>query len=173
MTKTKRGDVTATQYFLEKTLANPYACHWCRNFFASKQMRYPIKTREAHRNGWGLASVCVGCFKCAGPDAVGPPSLKRHQVGCAGCGEPMMTFVGMRNGSWHVCSNRCAQRDYRKRRRAYASGTNGQARCQSCNQILSSMRGNARFCSNRCRQRGYRQRRLSGGANQGCRAPAS
>ena len=35
-----------------------------------------------------MASVCVGCFKCAGPDAVGPPSLKRHQVGCAGCGEP-------------------------------------------------------------------------------------
>ncbi len=38
--------------------ADATVCHWCRNKFMARQMRYPVMTNVDLR-GWDLASVCV------------------------------------------------------------------------------------------------------------------
>lgn len=140
--------------------AHPNGCHHCRQAFNSGQTRYPIVTSINRGNGWGLASVCMDCFKCASETETS--KLDRCQRACRGCGEPMLTVVNARKGRWDVCSNRCYQRDYRKRRRGYLSVVQwktGPGRyCQCCKKPIRSKRRDAQFCSNACKQWAYRRR---------------
>jgi hypothetical protein len=95
--------------------------------------------------------------------------LDRINTECAGCGEPIQTVIGARKGRWNVCSNRCYQREYRKRRRGVQSvverkAEDRPARCEACKQPIKRSRCDARFCSNRCRQWYYRRRKRPGAA---------
>jgi len=169
--------VTATRYFSRKISHSrnadseyrptPDACHWCRRSFKRGQMRYPIYDGVCHSDGWGIASLCMDCFKVAydqGSKDSGA-TLPRRNRQCQGCGEPIQTVVGARVGHWECCSNRCYQRAYRKRRRGVKrvidwKPQNRKPRCEACKgPIERSKRTDARYCSNRCRQWHYRRRR--------------
>ena len=72
---------------------------------------------------------------------------------CPGCGQRMKL-----NPAWPktTCSNRCEQRDRRKRRRAlYALP----AVCVVCKAEFWPERADAKFCSSAHRQKAYRRRR--------------
>jgi hypothetical protein len=175
----ERGGVTATRYFPGKLSQSrnandpwrltPDACHWCREAFAPGQMRYPVLTATCY--GWEIASVCMECFKC-GYDCSSTlrdsiTKLERANTKCAGCGEPMHTVINAGKGRWNDCSNRCYQREYRKRRRGVQSVVdwkeeNRKPRCEACKQPVNRSRCDARFCSNRCRQWHYRRRKSLG-----------
>jgi hypothetical protein len=103
----------------------PDACHWCREPFVPGQMRYPIVDAVEHSGGWGITSVCMACFKAGHDCSVtlrdSITRLERVNTKCAGCGEPIQTVIGARKGHWDCCSNRCYQRQYRKRRRGIQS----------------------------------------------------
>jgi len=153
-------------------------CHWCDQKFAPGQMRYPILTDTSI--GWQAVSVCMECFKEASPDETGetinpnwpawapkPPrrwASPRREMQCPGCGEPIFTAPDFRSPRLLVCSARCYQRVYRKRRRGVGSAIewkleNRPARCEACKQPIKQHRRDARYCSNRCRQWHYRQRK--------------
>jgi len=114
--------VTDTRYFsreMSRSRNDPYgptpdACHHCRTAFTHGQTRYPILSGINWSGGWGLASVCMDCFKCAAVEEA--TKLQRHQHKCEGCFEPMLTVLNACAGQWRVCSPRCYQRVYRKRR---------------------------------------------------------
>ena len=166
----KAKDVTDRRYFSSKISSNrnggygatdttPDHCHWCRESFRPGQMRYPVATGVEYSGGWGLASVCMDCFKQADDEAAS--KLPRVQRLCEGCGEPMLTVVNARAWPWYVCSNRCYQRVYRKRRRGIGSTVpwKGHApSCQACRRQFKPKRADAKFCSAKCRQWHYRQR---------------
>jgi hypothetical protein len=166
----KAKDVTDRPYFSSKISSNrnagygatdttPDHCHWCRESFRPGQMRYPVATGVDHGGGWGLASVCMDCFKQADDEAAS--KLPRVQRLCEGCGEPMLTVVNARAWPWYICSNRCYQRVYRKRRRGIGSTVpwKGHApSCQACRRPFKPKRADAKFCSAKCRQWHYRQR---------------
>jgi hypothetical protein len=140
--------------------ADATVCHHCRNRFAAGQMRYPIMT-DVDGWGWALASVCMNCFKVADKEECGTRS--RHQCNCRGCGEPMLTRTYGPHYCHQVCSNRCYQRAYRKRRRGVASVLQWKmqdAVCTACKCGMKPMRRDGRFCSNRCRQWHYRRRHM-------------
>jgi hypothetical protein len=177
-----QGGVTRARYFALKFSASrnarsayrstPDACHWCRERFKSEQMRYPVMTAVEHSGGWGIASVCMKCFKdghdCESTLRDSISRLDRVNTQCAGCGEPIQTITNARAGCWYVCSNRCYQRAYRKRRRGRQSvvewkAENRAARCEACKRPIERSRCDARFCSNRCRQGHYRRRKRAGG----------
>jgi hypothetical protein len=149
----------------------PDACHWCREPFAPGQMRYPIVDAVEHSGGWGITSVCMACFKAGHDCSVtlrdSITRLERINTKCAGCGEPIQTVIGARKGHWDCCSNRCYQRQYRKRRRGVGSVIpwrleSRKPRCEACSQPVKASRRDARYCSNRCRQWHYRQRHRIG-----------
>jgi predicted RNA-binding Zn-ribbon protein involved in translation (DUF1610 family) len=164
---------------LSDSATTPDNCHHCREPFARGRMRYPIFTGVDRGCGWGLASVCMDCFKdecdydewiereCSGPEE---KKLKRAVRKCAGCGEPIFTAIDARYFvAWSVCSNRCYQRAYRKRRRGRESVVDWKSeswypRCESCGEKFQPTRRDARFCCNACRQRHYREHRANGGA---------
>src|SRR5262249_55244650 len=91
----------------------------------------------------------------------------RFERECAGCGEPLMT--PLRRPFYGACSERCHQRDYRKRRRGHESVVqwkDGRPHevCAVCKQSLDKFgqpnkRKDAIYCSPACRQCAYRQRR--------------
>jgi hypothetical protein len=143
-----------------ETDTTPNRCHWCREPFARGHMRYPVKTGVNHSGGWGLASVCMACFKNTKIDEASP--FKRYERKCRGCSEPLLTPVAER-GWDEVCSNRCSQRAWRKDRRGKGSTVPWKAhspRCEACRgPILDRTRADAKFCSAKCRQWHYRQRR--------------
>lgn len=148
-------------YALGYMKANPSVCHHCREKFAVGQMRYPIRT-EVEEYGWALASVCMDCFKCASDEETS--NQKRYQCECRGCGEPMLT-PRYRPFHFLVCSNRCYQRDYRKRRRNTGSviSWKGQYRqqpqCAVCKKHINKQsRTDVVYCSPACRQWAYRRR---------------
>jgi len=134
-------------------------CAWCNTVFAPGRMRYPIL-------GVGhIESVCMDCFKAGYDDPTILDQcisrLKRVVRNCAGCGEPMLTMAKARRGQWHVCSYRCYQRDYRKRRRGVGSVINWKLesrppQCACCRRAFKPKRRDALYCSNKCRQRRYR-----------------
>jgi hypothetical protein len=147
--------------------ANARACHFCRNTFAADQTHYPIMTDVENIGiGWTLASVCMACFKVASDDEIGPQ--KRFQRDCRGCGAPMLTPL---HGPYakEVCSPRCYQRDYRKRRRGRNSVVAWKARrpntnCKVCKKSLDQWgqqhkRKDSVYCSPKCRQWAYRRRK--------------
>jgi hypothetical protein len=157
--------VTDTRYFSEEIStsrnADPYqadatACHHCKDKFSQGQMRYPIMTGVWHGTGWGLASVCIECFKVASTDETS--TQERVQRDCCGCGEPMLTPL---YGPYDklVCSNRCYQRDYRRRRRGRDSVVDWKAKrpnasCAVCKKLLDQWgkqhkRKDAVYCSPR------------------------
>ena len=144
-------------------------CHWCDQKFAPGQMRYPILTDTSM--GWQAVSVCMECFKEARPDSTGEgkkyrngrPLAPRRETKCAGCGEPIFASPDHKP-RLQICSFRCYQRIYRKRRRGVGSAVewkleNRPARCDACKQPIKQHRRDARFCSNRCRQWHYRRRK--------------
>jgi hypothetical protein len=182
----KPGDVTDRRYFSGKisarcnawpgcldcglgcTCSDPTGCHHCKESFAPGQMRYPVMTGvDFATAGWGIASICMRCFKYASADQC--TSLTRVTTTCAGCGEPIRTVTSARKGRWNVCSNRCYQREYRKRRRGRQSVVDWKLeslrpRCEACKQPIKDARRDARFCSNKCRQWHYRRRKRAGAA---------
>jgi hypothetical protein len=91
---------------------------------------------------------------------------------CEGCGESIHTIVNGRDRHWQFCSNRCYQRDYRKRRRGRDSvvdwkGRRPYSHCAVCKEPLDRFgephkRKDALYCSSRCRQWAYRRRHSLG-----------
>jgi|SRR6516165_395213 hypothetical protein len=162
--------VTDTRYFSGKLSQSrndddryrlePNGCHWCREAFKPGQMRYPVTT--ATSLGWSLVSVCMDCFKCTSDDdETHEKRQQRYQRQCRGCGEPMLTPL---SGvfAYQVCSRRCYQRAYRKRRRESGGSTvpwkGHSPTCAGCKRPFVPSRKDARYCSNACRQRAYRGR---------------
>jgi hypothetical protein len=149
--------------------ATPDHCHWCREAFAPGRMRFPIFTRLGWVRCPGVASVCMDCFKCADDEDV--TKLERAVRQCGGCGEPILTAINARCFRlWSVCSNRCCQRVYRKRRREGRGSVidwkgHPPPRCESCRREFKPTRRDARFCCNACRQRHYRVRHANGDAS--------
>jgi hypothetical protein len=88
----------------------------------------------------------------------------RRETKCPGCGEPIFTAPDFRSMRLSVCSARCYQRVYRKRRRDHGStidwkGDDRRIICEACKRPLpEGQRRDPRFCSNRCRQWTYRRR---------------
>jgi hypothetical protein len=90
-----------------------------------------------------VALVCAGC--------VTPGEAAEATVAsvCEGCGQLMMSPVVVA-----TCSDRCAQRERRARRR--------QSRrlfCANCGDVATGLNRDAKFCSARCRQAAYRRRK--------------
>jgi predicted nucleic acid-binding Zn ribbon protein len=149
-----------------------HTCHWCRDPFESGQVRYPIFESIRHGNGyWGLVSVCGPCWQHAQTNGNITEcmyiTLDRQQCSCAGCGEPIMTNTNYRALKWRICSNRCYQRQYRKRRRANRVDRKGEyhrQHCAACGHYMPAdkKRRDAKFCSDKCRQWQYRRRRQTG-----------
>jgi hypothetical protein len=184
--------VTATRYFSEEISAsrnatwfhglsrnqilaadpnafkpNANVCHFCRNAFLEGETRYPIMTDvDEAKMGGDLASVCMICFTVADEAETGPQ--KRFQRNCRGCGAPMLTLL---HGSYakEICSNRCYQRHYRKRRRGRNSVVAWKASrpnndCAVCKKPLDQWgkqhkRIDSVYCSPKCRQWAYRRRK--------------
>jgi hypothetical protein len=91
------------------------------------------------------------CDACASPKELA--ATTKHAT-CAGCGQRLMVCP---NAAISTCSNRCAQRRRRARRRTAA-----RAVCDACNLVFTPKRSDARFCSDACRQRAYRERWAAG-----------
>jgi hypothetical protein len=177
-------------------------CHWCDDpFVEPKRKRFVILDVTNYERGWpwGLVSICYECWKWEAlahnrweienhkqsSDDHGLQA-ERAERKCQGCGEPISLpipgegrrFIGTwRWFSWGVCSMRCYQRAYRKRRRDGGGSTidwkwNGDGprhpRCEACKVPLPrGKRSDVKFCSNRCRQWTYRRRRLSPRSEKG------
>jgi hypothetical protein len=162
---TKRGGVTPLRHFSGKMSGSrngsktrnggwdyersvdATCCYWCRDRFASGQMRYPIV------HGWECqpVSLCLDCFKHPDADSYDPAAMQagaeaerelfraelkarhpgelfepprrrnavapRKETTCPGCGEPIFVAPNLRSFQLRFCSMRCYQRSYRKRRR--------------------------------------------------------
>jgi predicted nucleic acid-binding Zn ribbon protein len=159
-------------------VTDPSVCHWCRGpFKPPKRKRFVIIGPAGNWWPYKLVSICFECFKSADHDEEAGIGLDRVTRDCRGCGEPMSipsgTFTGCwKPFNWQVCSNRCYQREYRKRRRRnggsavewkwLGTGPSRFRHCEVCDKILPGLlRSDARFCSNRCRQWHYRRRRAA------------
>jgi hypothetical protein len=85
-----------------------------------------------------------------------------EQATCLGCGQRMRfatnrtIYMNRYSKPLTVCSNRCAQRERRKRMRHHHSVV-----CSVCKAAFVSKRADAKFCCNACRQRDYRVRARS------------
>jgi hypothetical protein len=138
-----------------------FSCHWCRKPFQPGQMRFPVTTDCSV--GWELVSLCMDCFKCASAEETHEKWQRRYERECRGCNEPMLTPI---HKPFHeqVCSRRCYQRVYRKRRHDNGGGSaidwkSKKRRCEACKKPLpKEQRYDSKFCSNRCRQWAYRMR---------------
>jgi hypothetical protein len=139
------GKLSGSRNGTDDCSQDPDGCHFCREPFASRQMRYPIKT-DVSLSTWGVASVCMPCFKCeASACEIGKQS--RVQRTCYGCGAPLLIppYWG------DVCSTRCYQRFRRQRKRELR-------RCTACKGAFKPARKDALYCSPKCRQSAYRTR---------------
>ncbi len=77
-------------------------------------------------------------------------------VTCLGCGRVMAPP----RGRMMVCSNACAQRVWRARRRA----ARRRQVCATCDQAFIPARSDARYCCSACKLSAYRQRKAAGRA---------
>lgn len=146
----------------EEESLTPDACHHCREPFTPGRIRYPVLDAVPYfERCWDLVSVCGHCFKhCTECNGVELPRFKRP---CLGCGEPMQTPIPG-PFRWQVCSIRCRQRNYRKRRRENGGTSrewryNPPPKCAACKKPMKTKRKDARFCSARCKQWAYRRRK--------------
>jgi hypothetical protein len=156
----KSGKVTDKRKFSRdiSPSRNADCCCWCKQEFAAGQTRYPILNWDSNNEWTFRASLCMDCFKRA--DEAYTTKLDRNSRQCKGCGEPMLTVTNARQGQWFVCSNRCYQRVYRKRRHGRSSVVQWKAhlpRCKCCREFMEK-RSDAKFCSDACRQQSYRKR---------------
>jgi hypothetical protein len=129
-----------THPFVDRTTAYMVADHFR---VTSAGIRGAVMRRE-------IALVCDGC--------VTPGEEAKATVAsvCEGCGQLMLSRVAEA-----TCSNRCAQRERRARRR--------QSRrlfCASCGDVATGRNRNAKFCSNRCRQKSHRRRKAGLGVDR-------
>jgi predicted nucleic acid-binding Zn ribbon protein len=180
-TRTRDGDLDCWRS------VDAACCYWCRDRFASGQMRYPI----LHEWKCQPVSLCLDCFKSPAADGYDPAAMQqaahkdreesharfnldppkrrapvapRRETTCPGCGEPIFVSPNLRSMTLRFCSMRCYQRTYRKRRRETGSAVEWKwagerrRRCAACKKSLQTKRHDARFCSNKCRQWQYRQR---------------
>jgi len=161
--------VTDARYISRKTLQKrnadepgPDACFYCSAAFQPDQMRYPIRNFGGVRSWFepDFVSVCMDCFKQADDDVTSKQT--RYERKCQGCDAPILTPT---DGvfAYGVCSKRCYQRAYRKRRRKGGGSTvswkgSGQPICQTCKHSFVPSRKDACYCSDACRQRAYRGR---------------
>jgi hypothetical protein len=167
------------------------SCHWCRNPFKPGQMRYPIL--DDTTGGWETVSICMSCFKEMEGSSHDPAAMQerhhsdmeafytrfktlprpkrrepvapRQERPCPGCGEPIFVAPNLK---WRlqICSARCYQRVYRKRKRETGSTIEWKCvgesprnrKCASCKKYFRGKRKDALFCSNKCRQWHYRRR---------------
>ena len=166
----QEGDISTGE--ISSTRNAPDCCHWCGDAFKPpKRKRFVIMDEVNHSGGWGLVSICFECFKRGGgASSDSGLDLSREQRECAGCGEPISIPIGFFRGSWRwfrwcVCSNRCYQRAYRKRRRRHGSTIDWKCpkparRCEACKAPLpGERRSDSKFCSSKCRQWHYRRRK--------------
>ncbi|MPZ57978.1 MAG: hypothetical protein GEU91_16080 [Rhizobiales bacterium] len=167
----QEGDISQENYRLPVT--RPDCCHWCGDRFEPPTLKRFVILEDTN-HGWGLVSMCFECFKHGDFSEDSGLNLDREQRDCAGCGEPISIpvpgpgkhFRGTaRWFNWAVCSNRCYQRAYRKRRRENGGKSTldwkwGRPKnCEACKKPLpKGRRGDVKFCSNRCRQWTYRRR---------------
>jgi hypothetical protein len=153
-------------------------CAWCRTEFMADQTRFPIIIEwfgdyfpSGFRMRAIIASLCLDCFKRAHDTEGSDSGVREPRITtvCAGCGEPMKTIKNARHRYWSFCSDRCYQRDYRKRRRGQDSvvqwkGGRPHTYCSVCKKSLNKYgeqhkRKDAVYCSGKCRQWAYRRRR--------------
>jgi hypothetical protein len=176
----REGEILPKKFRRAVTRADQ--CYWCEEPFAEpKRKRFVIMDcrwdRDRQDEGWHLRSICFECFKNADVDSSSGIEFGRINHKCQGCGEPISLpipgegrrFCGsFRWFNWGVCSMRCYQRLYRKRRRNHGSTIawkpdRRRTICEACKRpLLKGQRRDTRFCSNRCRQWTYRQRRRAG-----------
>ena len=127
-------------------------CTRCEEPFGGNATAYMVREYVVWSTIWGgqlnlcqyeTIPVCDACLK--------PNEQERTTIDatCKGCGQRMRL-----SELWpaRVCSNRCAQRDRRKRRRMAA-----RTRCGVCRTIFTPRRRDAKFCSVACKQRAYRR----------------
>jgi hypothetical protein len=134
-------------------------CYYCRLRFSPGQMRYRIM--QALPSGWGPALLCMDCFKAETDESCLGYGATRHTIRCSGCNEYINTIRNPRYRQWRCCSNRCYQRDYRKRRRGLRSVVEWKCRqpkCKACHKPFQPSRTDAVYCSSGCRQWTYRRR---------------
>ena len=113
----------------------------------------------AERLGTGL--LCMDCFKAETDESCLGYGATRHTIRCSGCNEYINTIRNPRYRRWRCCSNRCYQRDYRKRRRGLRSVVEWKCRqpkCKACHKPFQPSRTDAVYCSSGCRQWTYRRR---------------
>jgi len=127
-------------------------CTRCEEPFGGNATAYMVREYVVWSTIWGgqlnlcqyeTIPVCDACLK--------PNEQERTTIDatCKGCEQRMRL-----SELWpaRVCSNRCAQRDRRKRRRMAA-----RTRCSVCRTIFTQRRRDAKFCSVACKQRAYRR----------------
>jgi hypothetical protein len=159
---------------LRRAVTQADVCHWCGDPFAEpKRKRFVILDCNPDLSGtWGPHSICFECFKHGDTDSSSGLNLERVERKCNGCGEPMSIPSGDYGGTfrwfkWGVCSMRCYQRNYRKRRRSTGSSVDWKGRsglrCEACKKPFNGKRADSRFCSSRCKQWMYRRRHQSDG----------
>jgi hypothetical protein len=163
-------------------IPDPNKCFNCLAPFAVGQFRFPAHADVRLKPGFAftnvVSSLCVDCFKSLYTDSFQCESLgclpngepaPRYDRKCGGCCEPIHTLKNARDLCWSFCSNRCYQRDYRKRRRGRDSvvdwkGGRPHMNCVVCKNSLDTYgkpnkRKDAQFCSSKCRQMAYRRRK--------------
>jgi hypothetical protein len=139
--------------------ASADVCYYCRERFVSGQLRCRIMNIVP--SGWGPALLCMPCFNEETDDSCTGYGATRHETQCRGCGERINTIENPRRLNWYYCSNRCYQRDYRKRRHGQSSVVDWKGRlrrCQCCKESIDGKRRDTLFCSDACRQKMYRKR---------------
>lgn len=169
----REGEILPKKFRRAVTRADQ--CNWCDEpFIEPKRKRFVIIDHD-HDDVWscfGLRSICFECWKWGHDNESNDHGIKleRFERKCQGCGEPMSIPCGGYRGTWRwfnwgVCSMRCYQRTYRKRRRRGGGSSmpwKGKRRreiCEACKRPLpEGQRRDGRFCSNRCRQWMYRRR---------------
>jgi hypothetical protein len=139
-------------------------CYYCGERFEPNQMRYRVM--QAVAGGWGPALLCMECFKQETDESCLGYGVTRHITQCPGCGEYINTVENY-NLNWRYCSNRCYQREYRKRRHGRDSVVDWKGHrqhCAVCKKKIDTFgkphkRKDAVYCSPKCRQWAYRRRR--------------
>jgi len=123
-------------------------CAFCGTPLPEKEDRDP---RQKYCSKW----CCNQAHKLR---TYNPPPMRRGE--CAECGAEFWTYW-----SYHrFCSQRCYQRDYRRRFPRPSRAVVQESRpCAECGQDFTPRRRDAKFCSVSCRNRANGRRRRAKG----------